>query len=123
MGMTPQYFHTILTSCAILPPQNSLHAYLPVHNLFHTQINKALHGLPLQDNSYLPCSATIHIVYPRHNSHFDMTTDLALLMHSTASAYKADHICHDLYSNVVAATHNISMQDNPPMHTTNKHKA
>ena len=66
------------------------------------------------------------------------------LMHSTVSAFKMDHICHAQQSNYIAATHNITHSPctsntsnmhstpstthptafhNPPMHTTNKHKA
>ena len=43
----------------------------------------------------------------QHNSHFNMPTDSALLMHFAASAYRTD-LSAMLSSNCVAATHNVT---------------
>ena len=55
-----------------------------VHNSSFTHISTTLHSLPVQDNLYLPCSAAIH-QSPQHNSHSNMPTDPALLMHTISS--------------------------------------
>ena len=113
MRMTPQYFHTIPTSCTILPTAHSTKistcTYL-MHNPSFTHINMALsttHSTVFrhQDNPHLHCSAGIKVPNITHT--LTGHKDSALLMHSqllhtrlTTSAV--------LSSNEVAATHNIT---------------
>ena len=79
MGMTPQYFHTILCRFA-----NYVHHKLTtftlanphsVHNTFFTHINT---GTP-----HTPCKR-------QSSTYITQNANSALLMHSTASAYKTD---------------------------------
>ena len=141
MEMTPQHFHTILTSCAILPTMpttNSLHA-LTCSLFKHTKWT-SLRLLTPQSSTdpYLPFSAAIQF----HNIPYTPTyhTDPALLMHSNL-LHAAKQIISAMLSMYIAATHNITyppyistctthraipttlpLPQSSPTHTTNKHK-
>ena len=69
------------TCTGLFTPTKWLHNYTP----------STIHFC-IQDNPYVPCSGATKV----HNITDPPTccTDPALLMHSTASAYQIDHICH-----------------------------
>ena len=81
----------------------------------HSTQHFSLHILP--HKRHLPCSAAIKfhdIIIFTLTCHIDP----ALLMHSTASAYKTDHISHAQYSSYTVATHNITHSPCTSMCTT-----
>ena len=95
-------YTTKLSTCTLAysHPLNeciSTHQQVTQHCSLSTAHSTDFH---IQDNPYLPCSAATKV----HNITHTPTchTDSALLMHSTASAYKTDCICHAQ----VTAAHN-----------------
>ena len=96
MGMIAQYLHTIPTSCFVnytymLTVSLSTMTKL-MKMVLHTAHSTAFR---IKDNPYLPCSAALKFqgITCIHSNMPYMYRPL-LLMHSTASAYKTDHICH-----------------------------
>jgi len=62
MGMTPQHFHTIPTSCAIHVPNYAHHKTLYMHLTYSYALNEQANQLCYSTvfiDPYLPCSAAI----------------------------------------------------------------
>ena len=95
--MTPQYLYHpyILYHLPTMPTSKlstcTLAYWHPLNETYCTQ-HCSIHSVLHKNNPYLPCPAAIRL----HNITYTPTchTDHALLMHSTASAYKTVHICH-----------------------------
>ena len=140
MEITPQHFHTILTSCAILPTMpttNSLHALtcsLFKHTKWTGHSDCSLHSLPLihfqQQYNFTTYLTLQHTIQTQHCS-----CTPVFCMHA------AKQIISAMLSMYIAATHNISyppyistctthraiptslpLPQSSSTHTTNKHK-
>ena len=147
MGMIAQYFHTILTSCAILPTTHTTklttctlpYCYLHPPNKHGTQ-HSSLHSLPHKNNPYLPCPAAIQF----HNnlySNIAIQTSIGHALHSfciqnrpclpctvatTFSShpqYNHNSLCMDIKMYYTTSTTGPIAFHIPSLHTTNKHKA
>ena len=107
--MKPQQFHTIPTSCAILPTVHTT-KLLYMHLAYSHPLNEhctqhcSLHSLLHEGNPYLPCSAAIkfHITYS--NVPYKPNLCIPQFLHSrqTISAMLSS------YSNYIAAIHNVT---------------
>ena len=78
---------TLYVHIGLFTPTKWMHNYTPRHSALLTPQPSAYKTAP-----YVPCSAAtnVHNITDTPTCH----TDSELLMHSTASAYKTDHICH-----------------------------
>ena len=122
MGMTPQHFHTIPTSCAICQLctlQNSLHALTLFIHIEWTRFSTQLCSLHSLTHKRRPMSAMVSSnKTSQHNLNSNIYhTDPLLLMHFLHTV-KTDHVCHAQYSNYIAATHNITHSPCTSKHTT-----
>ena len=124
--------------------QNSLLALWPIHTHY-----KGLHDYaPTRHSALLtPQLFAYNMCHVQRQqklttySHLNCHTNTSLLMDSTASAYKTDHICHAQWQlklqlpttwllhahqhalHTHAAQNQPTAFHNPPIHTNNKHKA
>ena len=79
----------LVAFCQLSIPQNDImHIGIFTPTTLSTAYSTAF---SIQDNPYVPCPATkVHNIIHTPTCY----TNSALLMHSTASTYKTDHICH-----------------------------
>ena len=148
MGVTPQYFHTIRTSCAILPTIHTTKfstctlAYShPLKECMSTHQQGTQHcsfnSLPHARQPYVPCMFSSN-KSSQHNWHSNMPYRLstARALHSFCIQDRPYLPCrvssnpqHDFSMHINLActtlpcstTHPTAFH-NPPMHTNNKHK-
>ena len=145
MGMTPQHFHSIPTSCVIMPTMNITKlstGTLPIHMHWMNKVLSIVHSTVFHWSVSAMFSSS-KISQHNLNSNILYRPSTAHVLQSFCiQARQVGHICHAQYSNYIVhcrhPQHNslavhINMHHTPstshhtalhnPLHTTNKHKA
>jgi len=126
MGMTPQHFHTISTSCAIQVANYAHHKTLYIHVAYSYALNEqgtqhcSLHSLPsihitmFSSNKISQHNLNFNKSYRPYTIHTIQTQHWSWIPHFLHTG-KTDHICHAQYSKYIV--HCSHPQHNPlPMH-------